>query len=179
MRCTTSEVTERADARSCLATFCQDKDMETRIIGFGRMGRFHIEPRTVFLRWELSLEPWSGMYYAFHGCGLPLLMEKVVGEYRGHRARVLIWDGRMASFWEKTHPLWMPVLDWTHEQDFANYIGFRYHPCRIEWYWNMQYGDSREVNRLRIEGLKERFETLGSQLRKTIAAEHAGGTLRR
>ncbi len=70
-------------ADSCLRLI----DMETKVIAWGRRGRFEITRRKFFWRWTYSIEPWAGLYYFFHGCCLPLLVDRVVGEYRSHRAR--------------------------------------------------------------------------------------------
>ncbi len=77
----------------------------------------------------------------------------------------------MESLWNETVDLWAPVIDWVNEQEFADFIGFQFHPFRIEWYWTIQTGDSKELNQLRTEGLRDRFEVLGHSLREKLKAE--------
>lgn len=142
--------------------------MKTKVTAYGRRGSFSLADRSFYAtRSVFTIEPWSGLYYVFHGACLPLILERVVGQYRDHRVRANFWNRQEAlSQWQEMQSLWIPVIDFVTDLDFHHYIGFSFHPYRIEWFWNQQYGDSEELTQRRIQGLTELFDELGSSIRR-------------
>ena len=150
--------------------------MKTKITAYGRRGRYQIEPQLYFREWTFSLEPWGGIYYLFHGCGLPLIFENVVGNYRDHRVRAALWNAELANdIWVKTGDFWKPVIDWVYEIDIKGYISFKFHPTQIVWIWQFQAGDSKSIIQPKLDGLAERFEILGEKLQKNLKSEPLAG----
>jgi hypothetical protein len=149
------------------------KNMETKLISHGRRGIYEFQRKKFYSGSEgFRIEPWSGIYYVFHGLCLPLIFEKVIAEYQSHRVRTNMWNKeRVTRIWDETGDLWQPVIDWVNEKNFENYIGFSFNKYRIEWYWNTQFGESKELNKIRVEGLQERFEELGNHLKNKLAEQ--------
>lgn len=141
--------------------------MRTKVSANGRSGSFLLTDKSFYATAPLfTIEPWAGLYYVFHGLCLPLVFERVVGQYRDHRVRADFWKRQKAILqWQTMQSLWVPVIDFVTDSDFHHYIAFSFHPSQIGWWWNQQFGDSKELTQHRIGRLTELFDELGSAIR--------------